>query len=327
MPALVSIIVPNYNHADFLSQRLQSIFQQRFTDFEVILLDDASADDSLKVLEEYHQHPKVSHHVINKSNSGSAFNQWQKGIALAVGKYIWIAESDDWADPQFLEQMVATLESDATVGLAYCQSLEVDAQGAIGKSRKWWTNDLSKTLWSKDFKMDGLEFIQKYLIYKNVIPNASAVVFRKQYLVEGSDHLLSFKKAGDWFVWLQLLVNSKVTFLAQPLNYFRTHDFSTRVYDRLSDRQKRFAEEYQIFQFAISNNLLDIPTIKKKEKDLYEKWRYLFYAQKELTTDFLSPTIFTKKQLQAYRFALLTHPLEFLIAFFKILKHRLSNLF
>ena len=102
---LVSIIVPNYNHATYLRERLDSIFSQTFQDFEVILLDDSSSDLSQMVLEEYAKHPKVSHFIINEKNSGSPFKQWKKGINLSQGEYIWIAESDDYCKPDFLEKI------------------------------------------------------------------------------------------------------------------------------------------------------------------------------------------------------------------------------
>ena len=75
---IVSIIVPNYNHAPFLNQRLDSIFNQTFQDFEVILLDDASTDNSLSILEDYKEKfkSKVSHLIVNEKNSGSPFKQF-----------------------------------------------------------------------------------------------------------------------------------------------------------------------------------------------------------------------------------------------------------
>jgi glycosyltransferase involved in cell wall biosynthesis len=62
----LSIIIPNYNHADFLKQRLESIFNQTFQNFQVILLDDASTDNSKEILEQYANHPKVSKYMGNK---------------------------------------------------------------------------------------------------------------------------------------------------------------------------------------------------------------------------------------------------------------------
>src|SRR6187549_2432119 len=95
---LVSVIIPNYNHAKFLRQRLESVLNQSFRDFEVIILDDCSTDESFQVIEDYRAHPKVSHIVFNKENTGSTFIQWKKGIELAKGEWIWIAESDDWCE-------------------------------------------------------------------------------------------------------------------------------------------------------------------------------------------------------------------------------------
>ena len=99
----ISIIIPNYNHAKYLPQRLESVYNQTYQDFEVILLDDCSNDDSVTILNTYAKHLKTSHVVFNDKNSGNTFTQWAKGIALAKGDFIWIAESDDVADLSFLE--------------------------------------------------------------------------------------------------------------------------------------------------------------------------------------------------------------------------------
>ena len=71
----VSVIVPNYCHAPYLEQRIESILQQTFQDFELILLDDCSTDGSREILERYRNHPKVSGIFYNERNSGSPFKQ------------------------------------------------------------------------------------------------------------------------------------------------------------------------------------------------------------------------------------------------------------
>ncbi len=65
----VSIIVPSYNHAQYLEERINSILNQSYSQFELILLDDLSPDHSAKILEKYRKHPKVSHCIINEKNS------------------------------------------------------------------------------------------------------------------------------------------------------------------------------------------------------------------------------------------------------------------
>lgn len=75
---MVSIIVPNYNHIEFLGERLNSIFNQTYQEFEVILLDDFSSDGSDKILQSYADHPKVSHLILNNENLGSLFKRWKR---------------------------------------------------------------------------------------------------------------------------------------------------------------------------------------------------------------------------------------------------------
>jgi glycosyltransferase involved in cell wall biosynthesis len=168
MPPKVSVIVPNYNHARFLRQRLDSIFNQTFQDFEVIILDDCSTENSKEVIEEYRNRSQVSHVVYNETNSGSPFKQWAKGIDLAQGEYIWIAESDDWAEVNFLEIMVSCINSNRNIALVFSASnwVYLDHEDKI-------------LLHSKIFKMNGIEFIKKRMICGNSIQNASAVIFRK----------------------------------------------------------------------------------------------------------------------------------------------------
>src|SRR5476649_534842 len=117
---MVSVIVPNYNHARFLKERIDSVLNQTYRDFEVIILDDCSTDDSRSVIEEYRSNPKISNIILNEKNSGGTFNQWDKGIATAQGEYIWIAESDDYADVDFLNTLMAIIEQKPEIGLIYC---------------------------------------------------------------------------------------------------------------------------------------------------------------------------------------------------------------
>ena len=98
MPA-VSVIVPNYNHARFLRRRIDTILGQTFLDFELILLDDCSTDNSRDILTAYADDSRVRIEF-NATNSGSTFKQWNKGVRLGKGKYVRIAESDDYADPR-----------------------------------------------------------------------------------------------------------------------------------------------------------------------------------------------------------------------------------
>jgi glycosyltransferase involved in cell wall biosynthesis len=225
---LVSVIVPNYNHENYLEKRLECIFNQTYPNFEVILLDDCSSDKSQEILLKYAKNPKVSHCVFNHINSGNTFLQWNKGIALAEGDYIWIAESDDFCEFNFLKELTTSLIEDDKIVLAFCQSNRVDEKGNITGSWLNHTDNLDASLFLTSFVMEGNKFIERFLIHKNVIPNASAVVFRKQSAIElgfiESDSFLKY--CGDWLYYIKLICNSKIVFNHNSLNSFRYHSQS-----------------------------------------------------------------------------------------------------
>jgi glycosyltransferase involved in cell wall biosynthesis len=250
----VSIIIPNYNHARFLEQRIESVFDQTYQDFEVILLDDASTDNSQTVLKKYLNDSRV-YSDFNTVNSGSPFKQWNKGLGYAKGEYIWIAESDDYADPTLLEKLVQVLDQNLSVGIAYSQSWDVDENNTLLSTRHYWTDDLNAERWQQDFRICGSKECQEYLIFKNTIPNASAVLFRAKAYQESNIANESFKLAGDWLAWVKILTHSDLAYISEPLNYYRTHSQTARkkTWNSLPSMQERLSvAEYIQKQIGIS---------------------------------------------------------------------------
>ena len=235
----VSVVVPNYNHAAYLPQRIQSILDQTFQDFELILIDDCSTDESRGLMSAYQSHPKLAHLVFNSENSGSPFIQWKKGLQLAKGEYVWIAESDDWCEPSFLETMVAPLEKDPGLVIAYCQSICIDGQGKI----KWASkhSHLEQTL-------DGPEFVRRHMLKGNAIFNASMAVFRRS-ATPGEDLFTQYLFCGDWSFWIETALMGKVMISGKVLNYFRKH--SGDVSSKASVKGLYFIESTEILQHAL----------------------------------------------------------------------------
>lgn len=226
--ATVTIIVPNYNHEFFLRERLESVFRQSYDDFEVILLDDKSSDGSASVIKEFHQKysDKVAHCEINSVNSGSPFLQWEKGVSLAKGKYIWIAESDDVADLSFLDQTVAILEKEDTVGVVSTTATFIDEEGNTqGSTQKWFPKNL-KFDERGLFMQEGREFISKYMLSSNLIYNASGVLFRRSLINDSLLDYSGFRQIGDVAFWINLILQAKVAIVKKDLNYWRKHKAS-----------------------------------------------------------------------------------------------------
>ena len=247
----VSVIVPNYNHARFLPQRLYSIFNQTFQDFEVILLDDCSTDNSREIIEKYRQHSKVSSIVYNQINSGSTFKQWEKGIALASGEYIWLAESDDYCETSFLSELVPQLEKQPNVGIAYCQSTSVDSENTFLSSWLNHTSGYNPNIWASSFLVMGRSAIQNLFIHRNIIPNASAVIVRKSIYTATSGINAEMTLNGDWLLWVKLLEKSDLIFIDKALNYFRQH--GQKVTSRNMKNFNGFAEQLDLFMYIEKN--------------------------------------------------------------------------
>lgn len=188
MPPLISIIVPSYNHATFIRQRIESCLNQTLQNFELILLDDSSADGSWEFLKTFKNHSKVSHCIQNKSNSGSPFQQWKKGIELAKGEIIWIAESDDWAESDFLEECVSMMNHNH-LSIVMSGSRYIDFEGGI-------LGDVITDY--KEGIFDGNAICVDFMYSRNSILNASAVIFSKENIqLEMLDKIVDYKLSGD----------------------------------------------------------------------------------------------------------------------------------
>lgn len=283
---LVSVIIPNYNHDAFLHQRLNSVLNQTYRSFEVIILDDFSSDNSRSVIEQYRHLEKVSQIIFNDKNSGSPFAQWQKGITLARGQYIWIAETDDFCDTRFLESCMNRFKDGKDVVLVYTDSKIVDELGNIvHEDLNWWLQDVNEKKWRTDYYNDGIKEIQQALCVKNTIPNASSVVFKRQFYEETTH----FKYAGDWYFWIRVLENGNIAFIKEPLNFFRTHSQTTRHYGSIEKKRVLLKEKIKTVQYLKQRRLIEGKQWIKHKKAIFSEWIYLFHITQIFKKEFFVP--------------------------------------
>jgi glycosyltransferase involved in cell wall biosynthesis len=233
----VSVVVPNFNHARYLRERMRSVLEQTSGDLEVIYLDDGSTDESDTVFQEFAGDPRVRAER-QPENSGRPFRQWNRGVALARGEYVWIAESDDTADRHFLEELVPVLDRHPSVGFAHCQFRRLGEQGESADVAHLWWRDLHPSRWSSNFVSPGREELE-YLGRWNTVSNASGVVFRRSVYerVGGADE--DMQLAGDWLLWIRMALVSDVGFVARPLNQWRWHATTARARASRSDVERR----------------------------------------------------------------------------------------
>ena len=238
---LVSVVIPNFNHDRFLRQRVQTVLDQTFGDFELFLLDDASTDESRAVIDALPNDPRLRV-VLNDVNSGSTFKQWKKGAALASGRYLWFAESDDFAESSFLERLVSMMEANPSCGLACSESWYVYGDD-VPTTRTNQSHLPEHARWRSDYVIDGRRVCAEELIRHNTMPNASAVLIRRSEYdrVGGPDE--SMRLCGDWMLWVKILEQSNLAHVGDPLNFYRCSSAAVRKKNFASARTQ--AEVYQ----------------------------------------------------------------------------------
>jgi glycosyltransferase involved in cell wall biosynthesis len=234
---LVSVIIPNYNHAEFLSQRINSVLNQTYQNFELIVLDDKSTDNSIEIIEQYKTNPHFTHIIINTENSGSPFVQWQKGFELAKGEIIWIAESDDTCEKELLDTLIEEFDKDDKCVLAFCKSIKIDTTGNI----------IGEAGMKTDLHMDGKIFFDKFLYRYCFLNNASSVIFKKKVLNQIDWKYTSFKGSGDWILWIEISRCGNIAYVNKPLNYFRIHGSNTTTLQLHSGRNE--IEAIEVYHF------------------------------------------------------------------------------
>jgi len=231
-PALqtISASIINYNYAAYLPGRLASIFGQTYPIKEILLLDDASTDDSLNIAEANAAAAKRELTVLTSdTNSGSPFAQWRRAAEAATGAYLWLCEADDECAPDFLSRLVEAMARAQNPILAFTDSRAIDETGrqTMPSYQSYYFDSGAKHLTSS-LIAGAAAFARATLPTRNLIPNISAVLFRRTALLRALDtipDLTTFRLAGDWRLYLTLLLSEPgdVIYIAEPLNTHRRH--------------------------------------------------------------------------------------------------------
>lgn len=230
----ISVVLPCYNHSAFLRERISSVLSQTLPVSQIIFLDDASTDQSLALAKELLADTRIDVEFhSNRSNSGTPFAQWNKGLHLAKHPYVWIAETDDTCKPNLLAELVSAIaHKDATI--AFSQSRKLDEHGNDLGSLLPYTDGQWPEHFAASFVMPGLEFNSKFMSVINAIPNASAALFRRSALSDRVCANESMRFCGDWDFWIRIAEQGCVAYVAEELNGFRCHHQTTRAKGRTS---------------------------------------------------------------------------------------------
>lgn len=272
----VSVVIPNYNYAKYIKRRILSVSRQTYPIYEIIVLDDASTDDSKRIIENAILDIKIMNpelkikFVENKKNSGGAIKQWKKGFELAKGDFVWIAEADDLCSRNFLTEVMKGFD-DPDVVLSYAESAIMNSAGIVIAPNFRWSRDREKTGHFKNsYVKDGRREIAEIMAVRCTVPNVSAAVFRKTpELLEYLKLAEKFKQVGDWFLYTKLLENGKISYNRKSLNLFRIHRNSATKRGNehvreLEEMHKYFNDNYNLEEDVKERMRIELERVRHK---------------------------------------------------------------
>lgn len=269
----VSAIVPNYNHGRFLAQRLDSILAQTYPNIEITVLDDCSSDNSREVIDGYaKRYPDRIKTMYNEVNSGGVFNQWRKGVGSADGELVWICESDDFCEPDFVEKLVPYFADDS-VQMAFGRILETDIEGSPNLWLDTYREHAEAGIWGTSLVRPAADWFAHGFGVSNVIANVGGCLFRRQPVpLHVWQEAASYRVVGDWYLYLQIAGGGQIAWEPEAVSYFRRHGSNT---SSSSFNGTRFYSELERVMIEMRKTW-DIPhsTVIKFYNNILEQYRH-----------------------------------------------------
>jgi len=234
---LVSVYITNYNYGKYIEQAVESVLQQSLQDFEIIIIDDGSTDDSPKIIQKYAEHPQIK--AIFQKNRGLNVTN---NIALRVarGKYIMRLDADDFLDENALLVMSNMLEKDPNLGLVFPNYYLADADGRVDSVHQRHNfNEVSL--------MDQAA-------------HGACTMIRTEFLKELGGYSENYQCQDGYELWVKFTAKHPVANVATPLFYYRQHGSNlTKNEGRILSTRASINQEYVQQHSERENGIAIIP--------------------------------------------------------------------
>jgi glycosyltransferase involved in cell wall biosynthesis len=235
----VSILMSVYNGSSYLQESIESILNQTFTDFEFIIIEDCSTDNSAEIITDYAEQDKRIIIIINQENIGLT-KSLNKGLKIARGEYIARQDADDISLPYRLEKETLLLERNSDIGLVSCNLELIDSQGnSIGKHQRTCDPDL----------------VSLYLLFYNRLAGHSQVMFRRQLAIELGGYDETRRYSQDYEFWSRIMGVSKIAILPEFLLKQRRHSESISASKSLEQKKYSLAQSKQNIEHLIGKEI------------------------------------------------------------------------
>ncbi|MBN2900107.1 MAG: glycosyltransferase [Clostridia bacterium] len=229
---VVTIYITNYNYAKYIQQSIESVLKQTYKDYELIIIDDGSTDNSKEIIEQYREYPNVR--IVYQKNKGLNITN-NIAMRLASGQYLVRLDADDYWDIEYLEKVVEKMESDPEIGLVFPDYYYVDSDG----------------------KMTGVEkrfnFEEEVTLY-DLPAHGACTLIRLEFLRRLGGYNESFACQDGYDLWLKFISSHKVANVNTPLFYYRRHGNNlTTNEERILSTRKRIKQTF------LEDHIGDIP--------------------------------------------------------------------
>jgi glycosyltransferase involved in cell wall biosynthesis len=260
----VSVCVPTYNYARFLPELIDSVLAQSFTDFELLVIDDHSSDETQAVMEAYHERDPRIRFLRNSGNLGMVAN-WNLCLREARGEYLKFVFGDDLlASSDALRRMVDVLDADSTVSLIASARNQVDEQSRPIKLDSHF---------SETGRHSGASVIGRCLArQKNLIGEPTVVMFRAKDAGRGFSE--RYQHIVDLEMWFHLLENGTFFFINEPLCSFRVH--GSQQTQKNKYLLSTLDDNFQLYAEYLETDYLDIGAFTKayvRYCNVYRIWK------------------------------------------------------
>ncbi|NEP13054.1 MAG: glycosyltransferase [Symploca sp. SIO2C1] len=245
----ISVIIPAYNAEATIKETIDSVLNQTFTDFELIVVNDGSQDSTLEIVSSISD-PRIR--VFSYPNAGVSAAR-NRGLSEARGEYVSFIDADDLWTPDKLEAQLAVLQANLQAGVAYSWTDWIDESGQFLRS-------------GSHMKLSGN--VHSQLLLRDFVGSGSNPLIRSQSLTEVGGFNESLKPAADWDMWLRLA--EKYEFVnvpsAQILYRVTPNSMSSNIWQMEE-------ESLQIIDRAFAQSPESLPELKKQV--LGERYKYL----------------------------------------------------
>lgn len=222
----ISVVIPSYNHEKYIKKAIDSVLEQTYKDFELIIIDDCSSDKSKKIIEKY-QDKKIKK-LYNDKNLG-AVETLNSLIEMAKGEYIALLNSDDYWEKNKLEKQVDILDSNNSIAACFTWADFIDS------NNKLIIQDQPNIFQKRNRKQE--EWLRYFFDYGNCLCHPSVMIRKKVYEQIGKYNKI-FRQLPDYDFWVRLIKKYNIHIIEENLTHFRILENEQKNASYLNDKNK-----------------------------------------------------------------------------------------